>query len=82
MNFSSMTLYDNNLLYNERVIDQIPKTRKIIGQAIANQYFGCFIVAGKDGAWLPHALSGYLWSLWLRKTFGTSEYRIGFRKMN
>ena len=77
-----MTLFDNNLLYNERVIDQIPKTRKIIGQAIANQYFGCFIVAGKDGAWLPHALSGYLWSLWLRKTFGTSEYRFMIQQEN
>ena len=61
-----MTLFDSDLLYSERVLDQVPKTRGIIAQAIANQYFGCFIVAGKDGSWLPHALSGYLWSLWLR----------------
>lgn len=73
--YASMTLFNNNLLYNDRVLNQVVKTRKIIARAISNQYFGCFMVSGKDGAWLPPALSGYLWSLWLRKTFGNSEYR-------
>lgn len=53
----------------------VVKSRKVIARAVSNQYFGCFMVSGKDGAWLPPALSGYLWSLWLRKTFGNSEYR-------
>ena len=72
-----MTLFDSDLLYSERVLDQVPKTRGIIAQAIANQYFGCFIVAGKDGSWLPHALSGYLWSLWLRLVAYILSLHIG-----
>lgn len=73
--FSSMTLFDTSLLYNERVLDQILVTRKIVARAIAGQFFGCFMVAGNDGSWLPAAIAGYLTSLWLRKTFGNSEYR-------
>ena len=47
----------------------------MIARAVAAQFFGCFMVAGKDGNWLPAAIAGYLNSLWLRKTFGNSEYR-------
>ena len=32
---SSMTLFDSNLLYSERVLDQVPKTRCIIAQVRA-----------------------------------------------
>ncbi len=40
--YSTLGVFDTNLLHSARVIDQVMITRKVIGLAVAKQYFGCY----------------------------------------
>ena len=40
--YSTLGLFDTNLLHSHRIIDQVMVTRRVIGQAVAKQYFGCY----------------------------------------
>ncbi|XP_076803632.1 transcription initiation factor TFIID subunit 2-like [Clavelina lepadiformis] len=74
--YASVSLFNTNLLFSKIVLDQTPITRKVMGKAIAEQFFGCFMSreTWKD-YWVPAGISGYLYGLWLRSVFGNSEYR-------
>ena len=41
--YSTLGLFDTNLLHSPRIIDQVMVTRRVIGEAIAKQYFGCYV---------------------------------------
>ena len=42
--YSTLGLFDTNLLHSARMIDQVMVTRRVISRAIAEQYFGCYVL--------------------------------------
>ena len=60
----SSTLSSVNLLHPPRVLDQVIPTRRLIAQAIARQYFGCYLLPQSWWVWSQKRASwlcGYLY---------------------
>ncbi|PWA22538.1 hypothetical protein CCH79_00018170 [Gambusia affinis] len=74
--YASMSIFSTNLLHSPMIIDQTPQTRRCLAQALAQQFFGCFIsrMSWAD-EWVLKGISGYIYGLYLKKTFGVNEYR-------
>lgn len=74
--YSTMSILSTNLLHSAAIIDQTYTTRKLMAQAVAEQFFGCFIsMQNWSDMWLPKAISQYLCGLYSKKCFGNNEYR-------
>ncbi|CAG9761208.1 unnamed protein product [Ceutorhynchus assimilis] len=74
--YSTMSILSINLLHFAVIIEQVPITRKIMAQAISEQFFGCFISRQNwTDMWLNKGISQYLCGLYFKKTFGNNEYR-------
>lgn len=74
--YATMSILSTNLLHSMAIIDQTYVTRKAMAQAIAEQFFGCFIsMQNWSDTWLPKGISTYLSSLYAKKCFGNNEYR-------
>ncbi|CAH1772868.1 unnamed protein product [Owenia fusiformis] len=74
--FATLTFLSSNLLHSSRIIDQTYLSRSIMAEAIARQFFGTFITMDTwSDAWLPKGISLYLASLFVKRFFGTNEYR-------
>lgn len=68
--------FSTNLLHSTAIIDQVYITKKAMAQAIAEQFFGCFIsMQNWSDTWLPKGISTYLTGLYAKKCFGNNEYR-------
>lgn len=79
--YSTISIFSTNLLHSKRVIDQAPLSQAIMAQAVAQQFFGCFIgMRTWNDAWLIKGISGYLSSLFRKKLFGNNEYRYFIRQ--
>ncbi|XP_038851137.1 transcription initiation factor TFIID subunit 2 [Salvelinus fontinalis] len=74
--YASMSIFSTNLLHSALIIDQTPLTRQCLAQALAQQFFGCFIsrMSWAD-EWVLKGISGYIYGLYLKKTFGVNQYR-------
>lgn len=71
-----MFIYSTNLLHSTAIIDQVYITKKAMAQAVAEQFFGCFIsMQNWSDTWLPKGISTYLTGLYAKKCFGNNEYR-------
>lgn len=67
--------FSTYLLHGAPIIDQVYITRKAMAQAIAQQFFGCFITMERwSDLWLCHGISTYLTGLFSKKCFGDNEY--------
>ncbi|XP_041483978.1 transcription initiation factor TFIID subunit 2-like [Lytechinus variegatus] len=74
--YASMAIFSTNLLHSARIIDQTFETRRLLAEALASQFFGCYICPETwADAWLTKGITRYLTGLCLRKMFGTNEYR-------
>ncbi|XP_025837308.1 transcription initiation factor TFIID subunit 2 isoform X2 [Agrilus planipennis] len=74
--YATMSILSTNLLHSAVIIDQCYITRKIMAQAIAEQFFGCFIsMQNCSDMWLPKGITQYLCGLYCKKCFGNNEYR-------
>eukprot|EP00057_Strongylocentrotus_purpuratus_P009012 XP_011663486.1 PREDICTED: transcription initiation factor TFIID subunit 2 [Strongylocentrotus purpuratus] len=74
--YASMAIFSTNLLHSARIIDQTFETRRLLAEALASQFFGCYICPETwADAWLTKGITKYLAGLCLRKMFGTNEYR-------
>lgn len=74
--YATMSILSTNLLHSPAIIDQTYITRKAMAQAIAEQFFGCFIsMQHWSDTWLPKGISTYLCGLYAKKCFGNNEYR-------
>ncbi|XP_063225105.1 transcription initiation factor TFIID subunit 2 [Bacillus rossius redtenbacheri] len=74
--YATMSILSTNLLHSPVIIDQTYITRKAMAQAIAEQFFGCFIsMQNWSDTWLPKGISMYLCGLYAKKCFGNNEYR-------
>lgn len=74
--YATMSILSTNLLHSAVIIDQVYMTRRAMAQAIAEQFFGCFIsMQNWSDMWLPKGISQYLCGLYSKKCFGNNEYR-------
>ncbi|KAL6435232.1 hypothetical protein ACFW04_005360 [Cataglyphis niger] len=74
--YATMSILNTNLLHSTAIIDQVYITKKAMAQAIAEQFFGCFIsMHNWSDTWLPKGISTYLTGLYAKKCFGNNEYR-------
>ncbi|KAL0273010.1 UNVERIFIED_CONTAM: hypothetical protein PYX00_005790 [Menopon gallinae] len=74
--YATMSILSTNLLHSPAIIDQTVITRKAMAQAIAEQFFGCFIsMQNWSDSWLPKGIATYLCGLYSKKCFGNNEYR-------
>ncbi|CAH1119125.1 unnamed protein product [Phaedon cochleariae] len=74
--YATMSILSVNLLHSAVIIDQVYITRKAMAQAIAEQFFGCFIsMQNWSDVWLNKGISQYLCGLYCKKSFGNNEYR-------
>ncbi|KAF7285639.1 hypothetical protein GWI33_010292 [Rhynchophorus ferrugineus] len=74
--YATMSILSVNLLHSAVIIDQVYITRKSMAQAIAEQFFGCFIsMQNWSDMWLNKGISQYLCGLYCKKSFGNNEYR-------
>ncbi|KAI4499551.1 hypothetical protein M0802_005447 [Mischocyttarus mexicanus] len=74
--YATMSILNTNLLHSTAIIDQVYTTKKAMAQAIAEQFFGCFIsMQNWSDTWLPKGISTYLTGLYAKKCFGNNEYR-------
>ncbi|KAH0952770.1 hypothetical protein HN011_011355 [Eciton burchellii] len=74
--YATMSILNTNLLHTSAIIDQVYITKKAMAQAVAEQFFGCFIsMQNWSDTWLPKGISTYLTGLYAKKCFGNNEYR-------
>lgn len=75
-NYATMSICCTNLLHSRHIIDQTFITRSVLSEAMASQYFGCFItMLSWSAAWLTRGISSYIAAQYRRKVFGNNEYR-------
>jgi len=75
-NYSTLAIFNTSLLHPTAVIDQTYHTRQVLAHALATQFFGCFISTEKwSDRWIKKGIPMYLMGLWVKKTYGTNEYR-------
>ncbi|KAM4864852.1 LOW QUALITY PROTEIN: transcription initiation factor TFIID subunit 2-like, partial [Thomomys bottae] len=72
---ASMSIFSTNLLHSAMTIDETPLTRRCLAQSLAQQFFGCFVSRMSSDEWVLKGISGYIYGLWMKKTFGINEYR-------
>ncbi|KAH7057737.1 hypothetical protein BKA57DRAFT_385108, partial [Linnemannia elongata] len=78
---ASMAICSTSLLHPEDVIDQVYETRKQLTQALAQQWFGIYIVPKSwPDIWIIVGLTNFVSSLFLKKIFGNNEYRFRMKK--
>ncbi|KAG0202210.1 hypothetical protein BGX28_005202 [Mortierella sp. GBA30] len=78
---ATMAVCSTALLHSEDVIDQVYETRKVLTQALAQQWFGLHIVPKSwPDIWVIVGLANFVSSLFLKKLFGTNEYRFRMKK--
>ncbi|XP_072381444.1 transcription initiation factor TFIID subunit 2 [Diabrotica undecimpunctata] len=74
--YATMSILSVNLLHSAVIVDQVYITRRVMAQAIAEQFFGCFIsMQNWSDMWLNKGISQYLCGLYCKKSFGNNEYR-------
>nr|CAG8506932.1 7046_t:CDS:10 [Entrophospora candida] len=74
---AGMVICRTSLLYNEHIIEQVFVTRRLLINAIAQQWFGIFIPphSWRD-FWLAIGLSNYFTTMYLEKIFGEQEIQL------
>uniref|UniRef100_A0A0A9Y392 Transcription initiation factor TFIID subunit 2 n=3 Tax=Lygus hesperus TaxID=30085 RepID=A0A0A9Y392_LYGHE len=79
--YATMSILSTNLLHSSPIVDQTYITRTAMAQAVAEQFFGCFIsMQNWSDAWLPKGVSYYLTGLYSKKCFGNNAYREWIHK--
>lgn len=75
--YATLSICCTNLLHSKHIIDQTFITRAVLSEALASQYFGCFIeMSSWSAAWLTRGISSYMAAQYRRKIFGNNEYRF------
>ncbi|KAJ1828056.1 hypothetical protein LPJ56_001320, partial [Coemansia sp. RSA 2599] len=78
---ASLTLLSTDFLHPRTVIEQVYETRRCLGMAIAQQWFGTYVVAESwSDYWLVAGLAGYVSGLFVRHNLGHNEYRYRLKR--
>lgn len=79
--YATLSICCTNLLHSKHIIDQTFTTRHILSEALASQYFGCFIeMSSWPAAWCTRGISSYIAAQYRRRTFGNNEYRYSVQE--
>ncbi|KAH9636821.1 hypothetical protein HF086_017024 [Spodoptera exigua] len=74
--YTTMSILSTHLLHSIAIIDQTYISRKAMAQAVAEQFFGCFITMQNwSDLWLAKGIPDYMCGLYSKKCFGNNEYR-------
>ncbi|EDV23052.1 uncharacterized protein TRIADDRAFT_27954 [Trichoplax adhaerens] len=74
--YSSLSILNTGLLHSARIIEQHHLSQHVMAIALAQQYFGCFVgIETWNDWWLTAGISGYLSAIFIKRRFGTSEYK-------
>ncbi|KAJ3677402.1 hypothetical protein LUZ60_003126 [Juncus effusus] len=80
---ASICVFSSDLLYDERVLDQIINTRIKLAYAFAKQWFGEFVTAEEPtDEWLLDGLAGFLTDNYIKRFLGNNEARYRRYKAN
>ncbi|PVV04696.1 hypothetical protein BB560_000795 [Smittium megazygosporum] len=78
---ASITLASIDLLYPKEAIEPVYLARKSLSLAIAQQWFGVYILFDKwSDQWLIIGLASFASSMYLKKNLGTNEYLFCLKK--
>ncbi|KAJ2156501.1 hypothetical protein GGF46_005146 [Coemansia sp. RSA 552] len=78
---ASLTLVGTGLLHPRTVIEQAYETRRSVGVAVAQQWFGMHVGAATWGDWWVVAgLAGYAAGQFVRHNLGVNEHRYRLRR--
>lgn len=76
VHFSGLTIVNVNLLTTKQIIDQTMVTQRVLVNAVARQWFGCFVTMFDwHSWWLVTGLAHFMGGLYMRKLMGNNEYR-------
>uniref|UniRef100_A0A914Y8V0 Transcription initiation factor TFIID subunit 2 n=1 Tax=Panagrolaimus superbus TaxID=310955 RepID=A0A914Y8V0_9BILA len=77
--YSGFSILSVDLLYHKKIIDVVQSTRKQIVNAIASQFFGCFVQPYRyRELWLVRSLARFITFLYIERSFGQCEYTFEF----
>ncbi|KAJ2798530.1 hypothetical protein H4R20_004787, partial [Coemansia guatemalensis] len=78
---ASLTILSTDFLHPATVIEQAYETRRTVGVAVAQQWFGTYIVAETwSDQWVVAGLAGYVASQFVRHNLGTNEQRYRLKR--
>ncbi|RDX51973.1 hypothetical protein OH76DRAFT_1400878 [Lentinus brumalis] len=78
---ATVSLVTVDMLHGEDIIDQVYETRHSLSHALACQWIGINIHPKfYSDTWLVNGLGLYITGLFMRKLFGTNEYRFRLKK--
>lgn len=78
---ATLSLVSVDLLHGEDIIDQVYETRHSLSHALASQWIGINIQQKMySDTWLVNGLGLYITGLFMRKLFGTNEYRYRLKR--
>ncbi|KAJ8032786.1 Transcription initiation factor TFIID subunit 2 [Holothuria leucospilota] len=81
LSYATMSILSTNLLHSKHIIDQTFSSRRCMVNALTEQYFGSYISPNSwYDSWLTKGISKYLCNIFLKKLFGTNEYRYHIHK--
>ncbi|KAJ2908135.1 hypothetical protein GGI21_003189, partial [Coemansia aciculifera] len=78
---ASLILADPALLHPATVIEAAYEARRVLGLAVAAQWFGSFVAAATPSdAWLVAGLAGFTAAAFVRHNLGINEHRFRLRR--
>ncbi|KAJ2724341.1 hypothetical protein GGI07_002020 [Coemansia sp. Benny D115] len=78
---ASLTLISVEFLHPRNVVEPVYETRRCLGLAISEQWFGTYIIAETwSDYWLIAGLAGYVSGLFVRHNLGHNEYRYRLKR--
>ncbi|KAJ2685254.1 hypothetical protein GGH99_003813, partial [Coemansia sp. RSA 1285] len=78
---ASLTIASTDLLHPRTVIEQVYDTRRALGLAVAQQWFGTYIVPESwSDYWLVAGLAGYVAGMFVRHNLGANEHRYRLKR--
>ncbi|KAJ1963380.1 hypothetical protein GGI12_002084 [Dipsacomyces acuminosporus] len=78
---ASLTIVSTDFLHPRSVIEQVYETRRCLGLAIAQQWFGTYITPETwSDHWLVVGLAGYAASLFIKHNLGNNEHRYRLKR--
>ncbi|KAJ2711563.1 hypothetical protein H4R19_003189, partial [Coemansia spiralis] len=78
---ASLTIVSTDLLHPRTVIEPVYETRRCLGLAIAQQWFGTYVTPETWGDyWLVVGLAGYIAGLFVKHNLGNNEHRYRLKR--
>jgi len=78
---ASLSVFASDLLHGDDAVEQAMETRHALGHALACQWVGLNIIPKNwSDVWLVNGLALYITGLFMRRLFGTNDYRFRLKR--